>query len=193
MKRVIKKTLFIVAVIFASPFILLTRLEEFIRHKRSARFFGASREILAIVPTIIGEYLRLAFYWGVCTEVSTDASFLFGCMLARQDTIVRGNAIIGHFCIIGHAEIEDNVLIGPRSSIISGKYVHGKPGQRIDESSGEHEFKTIKIGRDTWIGQDSVLLENVGAGCTVSAGSVVLREVPDGAIVMGNPARKVSL
>ena len=185
--------MFCLSVICVSPLIILTRLEEFIRNKRSGRFFGASREILAIIPTIVGEYFRLAYYWGVCTEVSPDASFLFGCMLARQDTIVRSSAVIGHFCIIGHAEIEENVLLGPRTSIISGKYVHGRPGERIDESSGKHEFKTIRVGRDSWIGQDSVLLENVGCGCTVAAGSVVLREVPDGTTVMGNPARKVSL
>jgi hypothetical protein len=192
-RAVFKKTIFFIAVLCVSPLILLTRLEEFVRNKRSARFFGASKEILAIVPTIIGEYLRLAYYWGVCTEVSPEASFLFGCMLARQDAIVRSGTVVGAFCIIGHVDIGENVLLGARVSIISGKYVHGKPGERIDESSGQHEFQTIKVGRDSWIGQDAVLLESVGEGCTVAAGSVVLREVPDGITVMGNPARKASL
>jgi acetyltransferase-like isoleucine patch superfamily enzyme len=185
--------LFSLAVIMVSPLILLTRLEEFIRHRRSARFFGASKEILAIVPTIIGEYLRSAYYWGVCTYISPDASFMFGSMLARQDTIVRAGCVIGAYVILGHVDIGKNVLIGAHSSSVSGKYMHGKPGARIVEAEGNHQFQTVKIGDGSWIGQGSILLESVGKNCTVGAGSVVFREVPDNTTVMGNPARKVSM
>jgi acetyltransferase EpsM len=44
------------------------------------------------------------------------------------------------------------------------------------------------------IGAQSAILQGitVGEGCTVCMGAVVLRDVPDGATVMGNPAVRVS-
>lgn len=193
MRLILKRVLFFLAVILVSPLILLTRLEEALRKKRAARVFGASRESLAIIPTIIGEYLRLGYYWGVCTSISPDASFMFCSMLARQDTIIGAGSVVGAFSLIGYAEIGKNVLISARVSLVSGKYMHGKPGERIDEAEGGHDHQTIKIGDDCWIGQGAVILESIGKNCTIGAGSVVLREVPDDTTVMGNPARRVSL
>ncbi|MGD6390580.1 DapH/DapD/GlmU-related protein, partial [Xanthomonas citri pv. citri] len=47
------------------------------------------------------------------------------------------------------------------------------------------------IGRDVWIGGGASLLPGVavGDGALIGAGSVVTRDVPAGATVVGNPAR----
>ena len=51
--------------------------------------------------------------------------------------------------------------------------------------------KATKIGNDVWIGCNSVILAGltVGDGAVIGAGSVVTKDVPDYAIVVGNPAR----
>ena len=51
----------------------------------------------------------------------------------------------------------------------------------------------IVIADDAWLGFGAVILDGVRIGCgaVVGAGSVVTRDVPDGAIVAGNPARVI--
>ncbi len=51
--------------------------------------------------------------------------------------------------------------------------------------------RPVRIGRDVWIGGGAVLLPGVTVGdnAIIGAGSVVTRDVPEGATVMGNPAR----
>jgi sugar O-acyltransferase (sialic acid O-acetyltransferase NeuD family) len=51
----------------------------------------------------------------------------------------------------------------------------------------------VSTGLGAFVGAGSVLLPGVkiGSGAVVGAGSVVTRDVPDGAVVVGNPARVV--
>ena len=49
----------------------------------------------------------------------------------------------------------------------------------------------VKIGNDVWIGANAMILPGitVGNGCIIAAGAVVTHDVPDYAIVGGNPAK----
>lgn len=58
-------------------------------------------------------------------------------------------------------------------------------------TQGPEYGKPIKIGADCWFGGNCIVLPGVtiGKGAVVGAGSVVTRDVPDFAVVAGNPAR----
>ena len=50
----------------------------------------------------------------------------------------------------------------------------------------------MEIGSDVWIGQNAIILpgaRRIGDGAVVGAGSIVTKDVPDFAIVAGNPAK----
>lgn len=51
----------------------------------------------------------------------------------------------------------------------------------------------VTIGDHVWIGADATILKNVkiGNNCIIGAGSLILRDIPDGCLVVGNPARIV--
>lgn len=53
------------------------------------------------------------------------------------------------------------------------------------------EMKPVIIGDDVWIGANSIILPgiSVGNGAVIGAGSVVTKDVPEDAIVVGNPAK----
>ncbi|MBR8537484.1 acyltransferase [Carboxylicivirga sediminis] len=54
-------------------------------------------------------------------------------------------------------------------------------------------FGPIKIGNNTCIGLNCIILPNthIGDNCIISAGSVVKGKIPDNSLVMGNPAKVV--
>ena len=95
-------------------------------------------------------------------------------------------------CIYGRVIIGDNVMIAPNCMIASGN--HGI--EITGEAMITQECTTkgpIQIGNDVWIASNSILLDgvNIGSGAIVGAGSVVTKNVPPMAIVVGNPARVV--
>jgi bifunctional UDP-N-acetylglucosamine pyrophosphorylase/glucosamine-1-phosphate N-acetyltransferase len=83
---------------------------------------------------------------------------------------------MGHFSYIGDAEVGDDVNIG--AGTITANY------------DGTAKHRTV-IGNGAFIGSDTMLVApvRVGAGARTSAGSVVTRDVPDGMMAIGSPAR----
>lgn len=113
----------------------------------------------------------------------------------RDANIVLGNNVLinagGYISGEGGLEIGNFVLIGPNVNILSAGHEFGdcdKPIQKQGLTYGK-----IKIEDDAWIGAGSVVLQGltIGRGAVVGAGSVVTRNVPPYAIVIGNPARIV--
>ncbi len=83
--------------------------------------------------------------------------------------------------------IGDGTQIGPSVQILTADHPRD-PGER----SRMLEFgRPVMIGANVWIGAGALILPGVEIGddAIVGAGSVVTRNVPAGATVMGNPAR----
>jgi acetyltransferase-like isoleucine patch superfamily enzyme len=61
----------------------------------------------------------------------------------------------------------------------------------IDPNQPINRYGPIEVGDNCFIGLHSIIMPGVKIGndCIVAAGSVVSRDVPDGTIVAGNPAR----
>ena len=85
----------------------------------------------------------------------------------------------GHFSYIGDAEIGYNVNIGA-GSFTCNYYGTGK--------------NRTSIGHDTFIGCDTMLVApvEIGAHARTGVGSIITKDVPDGASAIGAPARIVN-
>lgn len=81
--------------------------------------------------------------------------------------------------------------IASRDSILSGKHQHGykEIGKPIQEQPGI--FKKITIGENTWIGNNAVIMSNIGLQNVIAAGSVVVHDTGDYEVLSGNPAQVV--
>ncbi|WP_394211190.1 acyltransferase [Enterovibrio calviensis] len=99
---------------------------------------------------------------------------------------MMGVAIVSY----SHVEICDDVGIAPLVTIMDCDG-HTTEGRGTDTEIARLEVLPVKIGNGSWIGTGAVIMKGVeiGKNCVVSANSVVFRSVPDGSIVMGNPAR----
>ncbi len=87
--------------------------------------------------------------------------------------------------------IGDDVMCGERVHILGG----GHAFERKDVPMGQQGVlpnSCLEIGNDVWIGDDVTILgkvKRIGNGVIIGACSVVTKDVPDYAIVAGNPAR----
>lgn len=83
--------------------------------------------------------------------------------------------------------IGDGTQIGPGVQILAADH----PRDAQARATGAEFGRPVRIGRDVWIGGGAILLPGVtvGDGALIGAGSVVTRDVPAGATVVGNPAR----
>jgi acetyltransferase-like isoleucine patch superfamily enzyme len=88
----------------------------------------------------------------------------------------QGGVAIGDDCLIGH-----NTVLATLNHDL-------EPSRRADMHPAP-----ITIGRNVWIGSNATVLPGVtiGDNAVVAAASVVTKDVPENAIVVGSPARVV--
>jgi acetyltransferase-like isoleucine patch superfamily enzyme len=93
--------------------------------------------------------------------------------------------------------ISDNVMIGPKVSIITGNHRTNLLGLRMNEvddtQKRQEDDQNIIIEDDVWIGISVIILKGViiGKGSIIGAGSVVTKSVPPYSIFGGIPAKLI--
>ncbi len=96
---------------------------------------------------------------------------------------------IGANSEVGVVTIGNDVMMAKDVLIISRNHNYSDLTRPIDRQ-GATEHKRVIIGDDVWIGSRVIILpgRKIGTGAIIGAGTVVTKDVPDYAIVGGNPA-----
>lgn len=148
-----------------------------------------STQAWAIVPGLLGQYLRRAFLSRTLRSCARTATIEFGTLCSSTSASIGERAYIGPRCHLGWAVIEDDVLLAAGVHVPSGRRTHG-----IDDLSSPIRDqplvkRPVRIGAGAWIGSAAVVMADVGRGAVIGAGAVVSKPIPDRAIAGGVPAR----
>jgi virginiamycin A acetyltransferase len=159
---------------------------------RLSTAFQSFGQLFALVPGIIGDYLRVSFYVWTLRECSLHSRISFGTFFSRNSSVVSKGVYIGSYCILGDCHIGERTQIASHVQILSGRHQHRRQTDGRILGSNENELKRVLIGEDCWIGAGAIIMANVGLGSTVGAGAVVTRALPDNVVAVGQPARPLS-
>jgi len=148
-----------------------------------------STQLLALVPGLVGQYVRRAFLQHALAACDHTVAVEFGTTFSRAGARLERNVYIGPGCHLGLVHIERDVLIAAGVHVPSGARTHSiddvdRPIR--EQSSGE---RLVRIGAGTWIGAAAVVMADVGPETIVGAGAVVTRELPRWVVAGGVPAR----
>ena len=128
---------------------------------------------------------------------------LYGCEIGDESKIgtfveIQRGAKIGkrvkvssHTFICEGVIVEDEVFVGHNVSFINDKYPRATNEDGSVQTDADWKLETTLVKRRASIGTSSTILcgVTIGENAIVGAGSVVTHDVPDNAIVAGNPAR----
>ena len=100
--------------------------------------------------------------------------------VVMQGGIIQSGSKIGKHCIINtKASVDHDCNIGDFVHVASGATLCGE----------------VEVGECSWIGAGAVVKQciKIGRNCMIGAGAVIIRDVPDDAVVVGNPGRIIAV
>jgi serine O-acetyltransferase len=123
-------------------------------------------------------HIRVARFFRVLNNSWTGADLLPGCTIGSGLLLPHPTGIVvGHGAVIGRdCTILQNVTIG----------------EKFADGRAPHEYP--QIGDRVVVGAGAIILGNVkiGSDSSIAANSVVLSDVPEGSVVAGSPARIIN-
>ena len=115
----------------------------------------------------------------------------FYCDYGKQISVGRRFFANFNFTVLDEAPVTigDDCFIGPNVSI----YTACHSTDPVERNSRREWALPVTIGNNVWIGGSVTILPGIkiGDNVTIGAGSVVVNDIPDGCIAVGNPCRVV--
>lgn len=145
------------------------RLGEGVKLSRFINLYGCE----------VGDYTKI----GAFVEIQKNARIGKNCKISSHSFVCEG------------VTIQDGVFVGHGVTFINDLYPRATTPDGELQTEKDWNVQPTLVKRGASIGSGATILANlvIGENALVGAGSVVTRNVPDNAIVAGNPARLIRL
>lgn len=130
------------------------------------------RKLVAPLRLKSAQFVSLRTSVRLSPRVKVGASVFGDFARVSVESVIGDYVFVGDDCVLGH-----DVRVGDYSHLGTRCFVAGRV--RISEDVVVHPMSSIGVG------------VKIGRGATVGLGSVVFKDVPEGATVVGNPARVI--
>jgi acetyltransferase-like isoleucine patch superfamily enzyme len=120
-------------------------------------------------------------------EIGDDVSVGSHSIVEHHVTLGNGVRIHSGAFVPEFSRLDDGAWLGPHAVLTNAPYPLGRGAKQT--LRGPHLRRGAKVGANATILPGRVIGENA----LVGAGSVVVEDVPDGAVVAGNPARVIRM
>ena len=142
----------------------------------------------------VGENVRI-FNFVNAYECFIDAETKIGSFVEIQKNARIGKRckISSHTFICEGVEIQDEVFVGHNVSFINDRYPRAATLDGQLQTDANWQVVPTVVEKGASIGTGSTILcgLRIGQGAIVGAGAVVTRDVPERAVVAGNPAKVI--
>jgi UDP-2-acetamido-3-amino-2,3-dideoxy-glucuronate N-acetyltransferase len=139
-------------------------------------------------PVTVGEHTRI---WHFChvmagAQIGADCSLGQNVFIASRVAIGNGCRIQNNVSVYDGVTLEDDVFLGP--SCVFTNVANPRASVKRHAS-----FLPTLVSRGATLGANSTIVagNTIGRWAFVGAGCVVIRPVPDFALVVGNPAHQI--
>ena len=165
------------------PLAVLSRLSDDI--------FMTCSQFLSFFPYVVGTVVRYEFYRFTLTRCGKNVMIGFGTVFVYRDIEIGDNVLIGMYNTVHHCDFGSYVLTAEGCRFLSGPHYHDFDRVDVPMALQGGRLRRIRIADDVWIGTNAVIMNDIGTGSVVGAGSVVVDAVAPGDVVVGVPARQV--
>ena len=187
MREALKRAAHAIAWLIVTPSVVSWKIRSLVLGPDRA--LEGSTQAWALVPGLLGQYLRRAFLSRTLAACASTATIEFGTLFSSASATIGDRAYVGPRCHLGWVHIEKDVLLGAGVHVPSGAHTHGIEDLSVPIRDQPSVKTPVRIGAGTWVGSNAVILADVGRDTVIAAGAVVTRAIPDRTIAGGVPAR----
>jgi len=141
----------------------------------------------------IGDNSKIWHFSHIRNDVKIGKDCILGNYVYIDSGVVIGDEtkIQNYVPVYDGVKLEEGVFLGPNSLTTNDLLPRARSSEGEIKASSDWERTPIHIGKDASIGAGAVLKPGVKIGekALIGAGAMVTKDVPSGAVVVGNPGR----